>query len=138
MFKNHPKYYDLLSDFIEENEEDLYYRYTECCPEGIHSDWLLMEHIDEVSDWVETYIEDELDEYIFNKLFSNRVLITPENSTLYNQLVSNETYIGESSDKLTMHSTYMGKPYIVTATKYHDVFVVTSIYNNEDHKECLL
>lgn len=138
MFKNHSKYDDFVSDFIEENEESLYERYTECYPEGIHSDWILGEHIEEVSDWVESFLEDELDEYIFNKLFQGRVLITPENSELFNRLVSNETYIGESEDTLTMHSTYMGKQYIVTAVKYHDVFVVVSIYNNEDHKECLL
>lgn len=138
MFKNHFRYDEFLTEFIEDNEESLYESYTECCPEGIHSDWILGEHLEEVSDWVETYLEDDLDEYIFNKLFSNRVLITPENSNLFNHLVSNETHISESSSQLTMHSNYMGKQYIVTAIKYHDVFVVISIYNNDDHKECLL
>ena len=139
MFKNHPNYDDYVIDFIEENDESLYESYSEMYPERVTTDeWILGEHTDEVQDYIETYLEDELDEFIFKKLLSNNVLVFPHCAQLYNTLLRNETYIGESNDTLTMHSTYMGKQYEVIAKRYHDAFVVVSIYNKEDHQECLL
>jgi hypothetical protein len=122
---------ELIARYIEDNEEELYERYSAMYPEEIHSDWILGEHLDEVTQFVETYLEDEVQLY----MIKNRVFVMPEHAQLYNNLLRNETYIGESHDTLTMESSYMGKKHTVTAIRYHDIFVVVSIYNHEDHIE---
>lgn len=72
---------------------------------------------------------------MMQSLLNNRVLICPESAELYNRLVDNEFYIGESNDELTMHSNYEGDLYVVRAVKVLNFYVVVSIYNKTKLKE---
>ena len=118
-----------IDKFIEYNYEEVYERYSNMYPEEIHSDWIIDDHYDEVYEFVEEYLQDEVQLHIIK----NRVFVLPEYAELYNHLVENETYTGESHDCLTLKALYNSKSYEVTAVRIGDVFVVNSIL--EDNSE---
>lgn len=56
------------------------------------------------------------------------VYVLPEQAELFNQLVEHETrMIDDDSNFIRMYSTYQGKNYLVIASRYHEIFIVTSI-----------
>lgn len=118
-----------VDKFIMDNTEEVYERYSNMYPEEIHSDWIIDDHYDAVYEFINTYLQDEVQLHIIK----NRVFVLPEYAELYNHLIENETYISESHDYLILKAMYNSKSYEVTAVRMSDVFVVNSIL--EDNSE---